>query len=50
LVYKKKDLSQKEYLYLIEEQELVSIKPAIIIIPTKLEPWGLDIRIGFYPR
>jgi hypothetical protein len=49
LVYEKKDLSQKEYLYLIERQEPVLVKPAITIIPTKLEPWGLDIGVGFYP-
>jgi hypothetical protein len=49
LVREKKDLSQKEYLYLIEGQELVLVKPAIAIIPTKLKPWGLDIGVGFCP-
>jgi hypothetical protein len=34
---RKKNLLQKEYLYLIEGQEFVLVKLATIIIPTKLE-------------
>jgi hypothetical protein len=39
----------KKYLYLIEGQEFILVKPITAIIPTKIEPWGLDIRVGFCP-